>query len=59
MPCYVHKVDIKIGTHVTPTNVAFSDTPPHKQYLGRIDLFDSFEIKLRGKVSTTTFVRES
>jgi hypothetical protein len=58
IPCRIHKVPMKVGTEVIEAMIAFSDTLPHKQYLGRISVFENFEINFRGRVSTTTFVRE-
>jgi hypothetical protein len=56
--CYVHNIDMKIGEEVIKAKVAFSDSDKHRLLLGRVDVFDSFEIDLRGKTLDTFFGRD-
>src|SRR6266496_2108975 len=58
IPCYVHSVEMRVGTERFQTRVAFSDSEPHELLLGRIDVFDRFEVDLRGKTLDTFLVSE-
>jgi hypothetical protein len=58
--CYVHSVNMKIGEG-DPINVriAFSTSDNMgKGYLGRVDVFDNFEVDFRGKTQDTYFARD-
>src|SRR5947209_2488450 len=45
IPCFVHSVDMKIGEEVINANVAFSTSDVMgKSYLGRVDVFDNFQV---------------
>jgi len=58
LDCYVHMIDMKIGEEEINANVAFSDSPKHELVLGRVDVFDKFEIDLRGKTLDTFVARD-
>lgn len=49
---------MRIGEEVITARVAFSDSDTHRLLLGRVDVFDSFEIDLRGKTLDTFFGRD-
>jgi hypothetical protein len=56
---YIHQVTMKIGKDTISSRIAFTEGQDHKQYLGRIDVFDHFQICLKGKPFQTSFLRES
>ena len=58
MPCYIHSLDMKIGDEIITARVAFSDTPKHGLLLGRLDVFNYFEVDFRGKTLDTFFARD-
>jgi len=57
--CYIHKVRMRIGHEEITARVAFSDAPKHDLLLGRLDVFDNFEIDFQGKNLITIFSRDT
>jgi hypothetical protein len=57
-PAYVHKIDVKIGSDVIKSRIAFTEQKKHGQILGRADIFDYFRICFSGKSLKTTFFKE-
>jgi len=55
---YVHSIDMKVGDEPIKVRVAFSDSPKHALVLGRLDVFDKFEIDLRGKTLDSYLARD-
>lgn len=55
---YLHDLNIKIGKDIVKSKIAFTEGPHHKQLIGRIDIFDNFEINLRGKILKSYFLKE-
>ena len=56
IPCYVHRIEMRIGTEVIRSDVAFSTRDDMGSgYLGRVDVFDNFEVCLSGKKNETRF----
>ncbi len=55
--CYIHKVRMRIGSEELETRIAFSDAPKHDLLLGRLDVFDNFDIDLHGRDLFTNFSR--
>jgi hypothetical protein len=52
---YVHRVDMKVGSHVIQdVRVAFADNPV-ELLLGRLEVFHFFDIDLRGRVGQSVF----
>jgi hypothetical protein len=43
-PAYIHTVGIRIGEETFPARVAFTDGKNHKQLLGRLDIFNKFQM---------------
>ena len=59
IPAYIHEVEMKVGKEIIiPVKVAFTDGLNHKQLLGRINIFDTFQVLFRGKILETSFVKE-
>ena len=52
---YIHHVDLKIGEHELSVRVTFAsnDIPPN--LLGRIDIFNRFDIQFKSKTEETCF----
>jgi hypothetical protein len=59
IPCFVHRIDMRIGGEVIQARIAFSSVPIRELYLGRADVFDNFQINLRGKVLDSSFTKEA
>ncbi len=59
IPTYVHTIEMRIGTDIVQARIAFSMVPLRDLYLGRVDVFTSFQINLRGKELDTSFVKET
>jgi len=57
-PSYLHEIEMKIGSEIFKSRIAFTKGKNHKQLIGRTDIFDYFQICLRGKVLQTSFVKE-
>jgi len=57
-PAYIHEVDVKIGMNTIKSKVAFTEGKSHKQLLGRIDVFNNFQILFKGKSLQTYFTKE-
>jgi hypothetical protein len=56
-PAYIHETEIKIGNEIIHAKIAFTDGKNHKQLIGRIDIFDKFQISF-SKGSRTSFIKE-
>ena len=59
IPVYIHEVELKIGNDIITAKVAFAILDLGRRYLGRIDLFDAFEITFQARTKNTKFVRET
>lgn len=55
---YLHEIEMKIGSEILKSRIAFTKGKNHKQLIGRTDVFDYFQICLRGKVLQTSFSKE-
>jgi len=55
---YLHEIEMKIGKEITKTRIAFTEGENHKQLLGRIDVFNNFQICFRGKLLKTNMIKE-
>jgi hypothetical protein len=56
---YVHNVEMRIGSDVIESRVAFTEGENKQQFLGRVDVFDKFQILIRGKIRQSSFFRET
>lgn len=57
--CYIHTVEMKIGEEVIQARVAFSEGDNMgKGFLGRVDVFDTFKVAFRGKITSTHFTKD-
>src|ERR1035438_3806686 len=56
---FVHPVKMSIGGDTFNTRVAFAIDDEHEQLLGRLDVFESWEVDLRGKLPYTSLTREN
>jgi len=56
---YVHNMKLRIGDHIVKARVAFAtdDTPPN--LLGRMDIFNLFEIHFRNRTHETCLSKKS
>jgi len=52
---YIHKMDLLIGKHEIPLDVAIADTDNIPNLLGRKTLFDLFEIRFKNLKKQTHF----
>jgi hypothetical protein len=54
---YIHKIGMKITDNMFPTKarIAFAEKQVHSLLLGRLDIFNSFDIHMQGRVLQTIF----
>lgn len=54
---YIHEVRVKIAATTLPTKVriAFSENRIHSLLLGTLDIFNSFDIHMQGRILQTIF----
>lgn len=57
-PAYIHEVDMRIGRNIIKSKVAFTKGKSHKQLLGRLGVFNNFQILFKGKSLQTHFIKE-
>lgn len=55
---YIHRVELQIGKFTLETNVAFSKDDTTPNLLGRLGIFETFEIHFKNKTERTCFIRE-
>jgi hypothetical protein len=56
---YIHYIQLRIGNTITTARVAFTERAyRHISILGRIDVFDNYLIRIRGKTSESFFLKE-